>query len=104
MSDTIHLTMTHAAALLAGVLLGAIFFGGLWWTIQKGLSAKQPALWFSLSFLLRTAIALVGFYLVSGAGSDWIRLLACLFGFIIARITITRLARLPVSAEVNHAP
>jgi F1F0 ATPase subunit 2 len=31
----------------AGLLLGAIFFGGLWWTVRKGVSSKRPALWFS---------------------------------------------------------
>jgi F1F0 ATPase subunit 2 len=25
------------------VLLGVIFFGGLWWTVRKGLSSKRPA-------------------------------------------------------------
>ena len=49
---------TVSLALLAGVLLGMIFFGGLWWTIQTGVSSKQPAVWFSGSFLLRTFIAL----------------------------------------------
>jgi hypothetical protein len=27
----------------AGVLLGALFFGGLWWTVRRGLSSKRPA-------------------------------------------------------------
>ncbi len=51
---------------VAGGLLGAIFFGGLWWTVRKGVSANQPALWFFGSLLLRMAIALAGFYFVSG--------------------------------------
>jgi len=46
--------------LFTGVLLGAIFFGGLWWTVQRGLSARQPALWFGASMLLRTAVVLAG--------------------------------------------
>ena len=54
-------------ALVTGVLLGAIYFGGLWWTIQKGVSSKQPALWFFGSLLLRTGIALAGFYFISDA-------------------------------------
>ena len=33
-----------ALALSAGVLLGAVFFGGLWWTVRKGVSSEQPAL------------------------------------------------------------
>lgn len=79
------------AVLLAGMLLGALFFGGLWWTVQKGLSAKQPALWFGASMLLRTGIVLAGFYFV--AGTDWKRMLLCLLGFIIARFVVVRLNR-----------
>jgi F1F0 ATPase subunit 2 len=35
-----------AVALAAGLLLGAVFFGGLWWTVRKGVSSKRPALGF----------------------------------------------------------
>ena len=68
-----------------------MFFGGLWWTVQKGVSSKQPALWFFGSLLLRMSIALAGFYFVSGG--HWKRLLACLLGFIMARLIIIRLTR-----------
>ena len=60
-------------ALMAGLLLGVMFFGGLWWTVQKGVSAKNPALWFFGSLLLRMSIALAGFYFVSGG--HWERML-----------------------------
>ncbi len=86
-------------ALLAGLLLGTVFFGGLWLTVQKGVTAKQPALWFGTSLLLRTVIVLAGFYLISGA--DWKRLLLCLLGFIIARFAVIRLTG---TAGVSHAP
>lgn len=78
-------------SLSAGVLLGAIFFGGLWWTVRKGLSSKSPALWFLGSQLLRTSVTLIGFYLV--AGGHWERLLACLVGFICARAIVALLTR-----------
>src|SRR5665647_181769 len=91
-----------ALVLLAGLLLGALFFGGLWWTVLRGVSAKQPALWFGASLLLRTALALSGFYFVSGA--DWKRLLLCLLGFLIARFVVIRLTDMPVGRGVNHAP
>ena len=91
------------AALIAGMLLGALFFGGLWWTVQKGLSARQPALWFGASMLLRSAIVLAGFYFI--AGPDWKRLLLCLLGFIIARLVVTRLtAKRMLPGGANHAP
>ncbi|MEP7366587.1 MAG: ATP synthase subunit I [Acidobacteriota bacterium] len=86
-----HESVGLVMALLAGVFLGSVFFGGLWWTVRRGLSSKQPALWFFGSTLLRTAIVLAGFYLVSGG--HWQRLVACLLGLVIARqlvIPITR--------------
>jgi F1F0 ATPase subunit 2 len=86
--------------LLAGVLIGAFFFGGLWWTVRKGLTSKHPALWFFGSTLLRTSFAVAGFYFVSGG--DWRRVLACLFGFFIARVLVTRLTR--TAPEGIHAP
>ena len=80
-------------ACMAGGALGAIFFGGLWWTVRKGLASSRPVLWVFASFLLRTGIALAGFYFVSGG--DWQRLLACLAGFVMTRMVVTRLTRLP---------
>ena len=87
---------TLAPALGVGCLLGAIFYGGLWWTVQKGLISKRAALWFFASFWLRLGIALTGFYFV--ANGDWKRMLMCLAGFIIARFIIARLTR-----EHTHA-
>jgi len=69
---------------MAGLVLGAIFFGGLWWTVRRGLASPCPALWFTASLSLRMAVAVTGFYFV--AGSDWRRLLVCLAGFTIARL------------------
>jgi F1F0 ATPase subunit 2 len=77
--------------LLAGLLLGSIFFGGLWWTIQRGVTSKNPAILFAGSLLIRTGTGLAGFYFVSRG--DWRRLLACLLGFVVARVLITRLTR-----------
>ena len=84
---------TLILALLAGLLLGAMFFGGLWWTIQRGVSSKQPVVWFLGSLLLRTTIAVAGFYFISRG--DWRRLLSCLLGFVLARIFIMWFTRAP---------
>ena len=73
-------------ALVSGALLGALFFGGLWWTIRLGLSSTRPSLWFFGSMLLRTGIVLSGFYYV--LGDSWMRLLAGLFGFGIGRFSV----------------
>lgn len=76
-------------ALLAGLVLGLFFFGGLWWTIQKGLTSKYAGLWFFGSLIVRTGVLLTGFFLV--ADGHWQRLVACLIGFIVARWIVVRL-------------
>jgi F1F0 ATPase subunit 2 len=81
-----HETLTLALAFGAGILLGAVFFGGLWWTVRTVMSSDRPAAWALGSLVLRTAIALVGFYLVS-RGDRW-RLLACLAGFVVGRVVV----------------
>jgi len=104
----INETLSLALALAAGLLLGAFFFGGLWWTVRKGVSSKQPALWFFGSMLLRTGIIIAGFYFV-GCG-NWERLVACLLGFVLARLIVTWLTGPPVeyqkpqTMEAGHAP
>jgi len=81
--------LTLVLALLAGTALGAMFFGGLWWTIRRRLCLNQPALWFFGSLLVRTSIALTGFLVVSGG--DWRRMAACVVGFVAARVVVTQL-------------
>ena len=103
MNDTVSLVL----AVVTGVLLGALFFGGLWWTVQKGVPSKRSALWFFGSLLLRTSIALAGFYFM--ARGHWERLLLCLLGFIMARLIVTRLTQMAekppyVAQEASHAP
>ena len=98
--------MILAPALAAGVLLGAIFYSGLWWTVRRGLSSPRAALWFFSSGLLRTSMVVAGFYLA--AHGDWRRLLACLLGFVLARLIVARLTRTAekptsLSQEAGHA-
>jgi F1F0 ATPase subunit 2 len=84
-------TWSLLPALLAGALLGAIFFGGLWWTILKCVSSRWPAALFLASLVLRTSATVAGFYFISHG--DWRKILACLLGFLVARIFVTRLNR-----------
>jgi F1F0 ATPase subunit 2 len=86
-----------ALALATGILLGVFFFGGLWWTVQKGVTSERPALWFLGSLLLRTGIILAGFYFVSQG--HWSRLAMCLLGFLIARLVVVRRLTLRPASE-----
>jgi F1F0 ATPase subunit 2 len=82
-------TVGVLAAGLAGILLGVVFFGGLWWTVRRALASGHAALWFSISFLLRTAIVLMGIYLVSHG--DWRLMVGCMVGFLLARTIVKKL-------------
>ena len=86
-------------AVLLGVGLGVIFFGGLWWTVQKAVRSKSPALWFMASLWMRMGIALGGFYLVGR--EHWQRMLLCLLGFVIARPVVMWITR--NRKEIGHA-
>ena len=97
-------------AFLAGVALGLVFYAGLWWTVRRAATFRRPGLSVLASLLLRMSVTLGGFYLVAGA--DWVRLLLCLAGFVLARAAVTWLTRLPtlasgevrVATEARHAP
>ena len=100
--------LSLAPALAAGALLGAIFFGGLWWTVNKGLTSHRPALWFAGSLVARMGIAVGGFYLVGR--ESWERWLLCLVGFVLARFAVKWLTRPSAerhrvrAPEAGHAP
>lgn len=83
---------------IAGMGLGTFFYGGLWFTVKKGVGHSHPAIWFLLSMLLRTSGTLVGFYFIFSG--DVSRLIVCLVGFILIRIVITRATKLP--KEMQH--
>jgi F1F0 ATPase subunit 2 len=75
-----------ALALLPGLILGAVYFGGLWLTVRYAIASRLPAISFVGSYVVRTAVALGGFYYV-GKGS-WQSALICLAGFIMARYMV----------------
>jgi F1F0 ATPase subunit 2 len=91
MSDILYMILSF----IAGLLLGTLFFGGLWFTVKKMVNAKVPALWVISSFVFRVGIVLVGFYYISLG--NWQRLVICLLGFIIARFVVVHFTK-----QKNH--
>ena len=105
MSD---LLLPLALAFVVGGLLGGFFFGGLWWTVRRGLASQSPARWFLGGMMLRMGVTLAGFYYVGG--EDWRRWLSCLVAFVLARYVVNRLIHVPVgkrhslASETRYAP
>lgn len=95
-----------AAAAVAGLALGAAYFGALWWSVRALAAAattgRAPPL-LALGFVLRLAAAAGGLYLIGGG--QWQRLLAGLCGFLLARALALRVVRRRhMHEEGRHAP
>ncbi len=75
-------------SLLAGAAIGAGYFRALWWTIERLSHARRPALLLLGSSFARIVMAVGLFWVISGG--RWQRLLACVLGFMIARLVMIR--------------
>ena len=71
-----------------GIALGGVYFAGLWETVRKLPDAKRPVRRIALSFALRAALALAGFWLVLQGG--WESLAAAMVGFLAMREILLR--------------
>ena len=72
---------------LIGIGLGIVFFGGLYWTVQKLPDAKHPSLLMSASLLFRMAALLGVLFYVSKGGYKAI--LFTMAGMLLVRLAMT---------------
>ncbi len=86
-------------ACLAGVFIGAVNFGGLWLTVQRLPASRNAALLAFLSWILRLAFTLGGFYLVMRG--EWSLMLSCLVGFSLSRFLLSRYLRSSTGEEAR---
>jgi F1F0 ATPase subunit 2 len=85
------MTMDTAGLLIAlvfGTATGLFYFMGLWWTVQKLPESRWPGLWVVSSYLIRTAVSVLAFYLAMGG--HWQRLVVSLLGFVATRMVLMR--------------
>ena len=85
-------------SLLAGMVLGLLFFGGLWWTVKRLTVVSNPGLLMGVSLLLRTVLTMVGLYWVFDGQLD--RLLAALLGMLMVRLWLRR--RIAAQIDGQH--
>ncbi len=78
----------YVLAFIDGAAIGVVYFGALWWTVQRVWDSERPAVLFGLSFLLRTAFALTAFYLIMDG--RWDRIALAVAAFILVRLIIVR--------------
>ncbi len=77
-------------SILGGVVLGAAWLLGLWWTVRRVAATGNRGL-LAVSFLVRAGLLLLGFYGMLQLG-PW-SLLAALAGFLVTRMIVTAIVR-----------
>lgn len=85
MHDFLALSLTF----VGGIMLGALYFSGLWFTLRRIRQEKHPAAWVILSMVVRMVLLLGAFFLMLRYGG-WVYLLTALAGFIVLRVATTR--------------
>lgn len=80
--------MSILLSLLAGVVLGCFFYGGLWLTVRSLPESNHPALIALASFWIRSLIAVAGLLLLMKTG--WHAGLAAAIGFALGRLVVAR--------------
>lgn len=83
-----------------GLLLGLIFFGGLWLTVTRATHLRYAGVWFTGSLLLRIAAVAAGFYWLGGDQAE--RFGACLLGFILIKMLSTRMIGAARAVSANE--
>ena len=78
-------------ALLAGAGLAAFYCALLWFAVRRLSTSSRPLIWLAATALPRVGVPLAGFYWIMEGG--WQRLLACLAGFVLARLAIQQWMR-----------
>ena len=77
-----------ALSALAGIVLGSLYFGGLWLTITRMRTTKSPGFFLVLSFILRTVLVIGGFYLITDGKLE--RLAVAMLAFFVTRFVFIR--------------
>ena len=87
-------------AFLIGVVLGVLYFGGLFITVEKIDRVKYPSLLMVLSFVLRMGLLVATFFYISKGGYKDI--LFTLAGVILTRFIMTFIVKSSISNSTKR--
>lgn len=85
-----------ALGTVVGLTCGAVFFGGLRWTLSQLETARRPAVLVFSSFVIRGVV--VAGALVAFSGGRLARILAGLVGLLVVRTAMVAVARRELTA------
>lgn len=85
----------------AGILIGVMFYGGLWLTVSRLTRTSSPVLLSVTSLFLRMGLLLVSIWYLSGGRASGI--LGCTIGLMASRILLTRTSLLTGDRQEHTA-
>jgi F1F0 ATPase subunit 2 len=85
---------------LTGVIVGGLYFGGLWYTVRRLPTTRHPALLAVGSFTLRLALLLAAIYFLTT--THWSSVFSALAGILLARTLLIRRWGPEKRTEVGH--
>lgn len=91
-----------AASCLAGMVLGGIYFGGLWWTVRRVPQSGRPGRLLLASWMIRMTVLCGGLFLVMQ--NDWKRLASAFLGVLIVRGIAVRVAGRTAGLSESGSP
>lgn len=71
-------------AFAGGTVIGILNYLGLWLTVKKVPSVRNPALHILTSMAVRISLTMAAFFMITG--HEWQRLLACVAGYFLVRL------------------
>ncbi len=77
------------AMIAAGLVLGGLYFAGLWWTLERLGRWRQPAVVLGVSFLVRAALLMTVLLWITGGRP--LPIIAALVGFWASRFILCRI-------------
>jgi len=82
-----NISIFSLLSLVVGVILGLLYFAGLWMTVKNIIKASSPLVLSLVSFTVRTVTIFLALIFVSRQGS-FIDIIIFLIGFIIGRFIL----------------
>ena len=77
-----------AFSFIWGVLLGLFYFGGLWMTLKYIARTNKSKSWLGVSFIIRIALIMAGFWVSIKVGA--VSFILTFSAFLITRVILTR--------------
>jgi F1F0 ATPase subunit 2 len=90
----VNINIYSLYSLFFGLILGLLYFSGLWLTIKNMQKSRSPVALTLISFFLRTAAVLFALIFVARQG-NYMNIVILLVGFIIGRFILSRRIGLP---------